>query len=591
MGQMPFLLAAGNDAPDFLQPDWRILLVLGELLGAALLGGLVAQKLRLPRVTAYLIVGLLLGPRVFNVTSEEELHSLDMVGKLAMALVLFNMGTNFTLERLRRNMRRALRLSGGELGLTFLLVNLGMLFIGQPMQVAILLGALALATAPATTILVLKENNSEGPVTELTTTLVVFNNLAAVVIFELLLLMVTSLLGDAQAEPANEIFNLFRDLLGSAMVGIAGGLIISFACALMNQARWFVLLIAASTYILGTAESLQFPYLLTFLAMGMTVANASEQAKEIAGQLDRFTGLVCVVFFVIHGAELKIDLLLDPANASLLIIAVVYILCRSAGKYFGIYFAAKSERDGQQVKRWLGTTLISQAGAAIALATIAKSALGEPLGDRIQLIILSTVVFFELVGPILIQMAVRNAGEVPLSHAIHHATSTPFDELRYLVNRILVAFGFSPWESRAPEGITIDQVMRRNIKGVPASATFDEVIDYIEHSNDNSYAVVGDGGALVGIIRYEDLRDALFDPELGKLVRAEDLSVPCPYVLYTDDTLPKTREYLQAGADDCMFVISRDELPRLLGVVKRRDVLRFYAKTMSDGGLKMSSDH
>ncbi|MGE3805741.1 MAG: cation:proton antiporter, partial [Gemmataceae bacterium] len=312
--------------------DWNMMLALGLLLASALLGGQLAQMIRLPRVTAYLFVGLLLGPQTLNAITARDLVYLDPVGKLAMALVLFNVGCHFTLVVLRRLMRRGLQLSGGELGLTLTLVTGGLLLLGQPWQLALLLGAIALATAPATTILVFKENHSEGPVTELATFLVVINNLMSVVVFEVLLLGI-HFMGGALAQPFHiELWHLVRDLIGSIGLGLVAGLVVSYGCGLLAKPRWFVLLVAVATLLLGAAEALHVPYLLTFLAMGITVANLSDQEKEISAELDHFTGLLCVVFFVIHGAELNWRLLFEAGDQGLLLLAPAYLVLRSLGK-------------------------------------------------------------------------------------------------------------------------------------------------------------------------------------------------------------------------------------------------------------------
>jgi Kef-type K+ transport system membrane component KefB len=219
--------------------DWNIVLTLGMLLVASLVAGSVAHMMRLPRVTAYLLVGLLLGPHspipfvqqfVGPLIPEPHLEHLEPIGKLAMALVLLHMGCHFTLVRFRRIARRALRLSAGELTLTFLIVALGLILVGQSWQAAVLFGALAMATAPATTVLVLQESDSEGPVTELTITLTALNNLAAVVGFSALFVIVRHFHNAHPSEPlTSAALALTGRLVGAIVAGIAAGLAASYA--------------------------------------------------------------------------------------------------------------------------------------------------------------------------------------------------------------------------------------------------------------------------------------------------------------------------------------------------------------------------
>ncbi len=558
--------------------EWNIVLTLGVLLSTALAGGFFARILRLPQVTAYLLVGLALGPHIAQVISEEHLTHLEPLGNMAMALVLFNMGCHFRFGKFRHTWRRALRFSASEISLTFFMVAGGLFLFGLPWQATVLFGALAIATAPATTTLVLQESASEGPVTEFSTVLVALNNLAAVLVFELLLVGVQMSQGAGHVSIAHAIRSVAADLAGSIALGLIGGLMLSYACGLWPRGRWLAMLVAVSTLLLGACSLSNIPYLLTFLAMGVTVANASDRSRDIVAELDRMTGLLCVVFFVINGAHL------DPAALKMSgVVGLGFIALRAAGKYLGPYLAANAHQDGPQVRRWLGATLWSQAGAAIALSAIAAdpaTGLGE-LGKNLQIVVLGSIVFFEILGPIAIRQAVYRAGEIPLDHAIHHTTTTPWEELRSLVNQVVVALGFNPWQRRPAEQITVGELMRRNVKGIPAAANFDEVVEFIEHSRDNTFPVVGDNNEIVGVIRYTDLRDAMFDPDLGDLVCAADLATPVPYLLKPNEEIALALELFRESDDDCAVVATVEQPRCLVGIVKRRDLFRFFLKSGS----------
>ena len=396
---------------------------LGCLLGTCLLAGLVADRFHFPKVTAYLLVGLAAGPSMLNWLPPDHIHAFDTTTKLAMALVLFNLGCHFPLTHIRRVLRRSMIMSFGELTATFLLVLLSLLAIGQSWGVALLLASLALATAPATTILVLKESASQGPVTEHANTLVALNNLAAIVIFEVVFIAIQMAIGDLANPLSTEIGLLFRDVLGSVVLGMAAGFVISFGCGLLSTSRWLVLLIAATTVVLGCCEVLDMPYMLSFLTMGVMVVNSSDISAKIVAELDRLTGLLCVIFFCIHGAELDLQAFLAAG-----FVGAIYIASRSVGKCVGIGVAARAINEPPQVRQWLGPALLAQAGAAIALASIAVER-NPQLGEPVRAVILGSVVFFEIIGPILIRQGVLRAGEVPLAQAIYHTTATPISQL------------------------------------------------------------------------------------------------------------------------------------------------------------------
>jgi Kef-type K+ transport system membrane component KefB len=559
---------------------------MGLLLLAAVLAGLVAQRLHLPKVTAYLLVGVLLGPQALKAIPHGSLDFFLPLERLAMSLVLFGMGCHFTLSHVRRILRPVLRLLTGEATLTFVLVA-GGLFVAyacwsdlgiDAWQPAVLFGALAIATAPATTVLVLKESQAEGPMTEYVTALVALNNLAAVVLFEILFLAVFLTNGHAQIPVHLELMHFVRDLMGCVLLGGTAGLVISYGCGLLAQRTWLVLLVGVTTLTLGVCETFGVPYLLTFLSMGVTVANTSDRPQGLSDELDRWTGLLCVIFFVVHGAELDLWALVAAGG-----IGATYVGLRVVGKYVGIYLAAGSRHEDAYIRPWLGLTMLSQAGAAIALASLAAESgikIGETfvLGEELLNIILGTVVIFELAGPILLRFSLLRAGEVPVSQAIYHSTSSPLEELRLIGNRIWVGLGFTPWGGRAPEDITVAQMMRRYPKAIPATADFEEVVDFIEHSQDNTYPVVGSDGELVGIIRYHLLRNALFDADLSSLVRAADLAIPCPRVLHPDDPLIQTWSHFRHGPDDGIPVVTPDESQQLVGMLRRRDLYRMFSQ-------------
>lgn len=541
----------------------------GLLLIAALAAGQAALWLRLPRVTAYLLVGLVLGPHVARVVPLEHLEHFHPLRDMAIALVLFHMGCHFSFSHFRKILRGALRLSAGELAMTVLLVTVGMLFVGQTWQLAVLFGILALATAPATTVLVLQENESEGPVTEYSITLVVFNNLVAIVAFEAVLMGILFMSDAGRVSPYEQLASLGLDLILSVVLGIGGGLLVSYACGLLSQNRWLVLLVAVATALLGLCDVLgELPYLLAFLVMGATVANASDRTDDISSELDRVTGLLCVVFFVTHGAELDLGALWAAG-----FVGVVYIATRSGGKLLGIYLAAGT-KSKRQVRNWLGAALLSQAGAALTLASMAEDRVPE-LGNQLKTIIVGTVVFFELVGPVLIRQAVRSAGEVPLDKAIRHQATTPWLEFRNMCNRLLAALGFDPWRSRSPGDLTVGDIMRRNFDSIEAAATFDDLVSVLEHSHDNIFPVISPDGKLAGVIRYRDLRNAVFDPDLGRLVRAVDLARPAVGVLEPEAPLTTAWKQVRNSPDDLLPVVSEGALS---GMVARRDLYRFFLR-------------
>ena len=569
--------------------SWHIIFTLGVLLAAGLISGTFGELLRLPKVTAYLLVGVLLGPAVFGVIPHHQLEELEPLVHLAMALVLFNLGCHFTLSRLKRLIHRVLPISVSEILATFFAVSIGLFLIGESGSAAILLGALAIATAPATTILVLKEMESEGPISEYTGILVALNNLVSIIAFEVIFVAVYFFQSDGQGVSAlTQLGHLSLDIFGSILIGIFGGLMISYGNAVIKGSRRIIMLIALISLALGMCQTMELPYMLTFLAMGFTVANSlvEEDVPKVETELNPLTGFLCVLFFMIHGADLKPDQFIHAGW-----IGGGYIVLRLLGKYWGVFIPAKIRKEEPEVQQWLGTTLFAQAGAAITLAAIAESR--DPvLGGHLQTIILGSVVFFEIVGPIMIRQSVLRAGEVPLIHAIHHTAGDPISEFHALIRRFLVSFGLLTENEQPHDEILVEQLYRKNIKGISQTATFNEVISFIEHSHDNTFPVLGSNDEVVGVIRYQDLSNTLFDPKIGSLVRAADLANNLETVVYPDDSLARVWSKFREDSYDCLPVVSREQPHRMLGVIRRWEILKYYIKGhKSAQGIDTQSGH
>ncbi len=550
----------------------QVILSLGVLLAAALVGAILAEQVRVPKVTAYLLVGLALGEHGLKLLPVEHANVLEPFNDMAMALVLFNLGCQFSLDRFRVLLRKLVPISIGEQGACFVLVGLATGLATGSSVIGLLLGIMAMATAPATTVLVLKEAQSEGPVTDLCGGLVAFNNLTCIVIFELALVGIQIATGDQAGSTWMQVGTMFGNLGFATLIGAVSGLLVAFFCGLIAGKRWLVLLIGTMAMVLGVCEGLDVPYLLAFLTMGLTVVNTSTEAKAITKELDQTTTLLCVMFFVLHGSHLDINAFLSAG-----VIGLLYILTRMIGKYAGTYFVAKRRGEDEDVQSWLGLTLTAQAGVAIALSSNIV-ALGVTHSREIQTIILGSVVFFEIAGPLLIRHGVFQAGEMPLGQAIHHSSTTPLEQLHNMRNRLFVAFGWDPAEHLPSTEVTVAQLAAGDVQAILNAATFGQVIEHIEHSHDNVFPVVDENGLPTGVIRYSAISNAVFDPDAVDIVRADDLAEPLVNSVSSSDAASHVVELFNRVSDDCIIVTDPDNDGKFCGVVRRSDVMNMLIR-------------
>lgn len=545
----------------------NVILAVGFLLVVALLGAIFSEQLRIPKVTAYLLVGLAVGPHGSGLLSESHAQSLEPFSDMAMAMVLFNLGCHFSLDRFRKLLSRLLPTGFGEQSLCLLLVAIATGLATGSVSIGLLLGIMAIATAPATTVLVLEEAQAQGPVTDLCGGLVALNNLVCIVLFELAFMGIQAYgAGGSGPSLVPQVGGLLGTLGVAILLGIAAGFVVSFFAGLVAGKRLIVFLIGAIAITLGVSEMFHLPYLLVFLAMGITVANASPDMKPLTKELAQITTLLCVLFFVLHGTHLDVS-----AFVSAGVIGLLYIVTRMFGKYVGTWYVTRRHGEPADVRSWLGLTLMSQAGVAIALsASLVDS--GYVHGREIQAIILGSVVFFEIVGPLLIRHAVYQAGEMPLAQAIHHTATTPSEQLDRMWNRLLVSLGRVP----ASPNVSVAKLIKKNSRGIPETANFNEVIDYIEHSHDSAFPVVGDAGTLVGVIRYDAISGTIFDPDSSSLVRADDLAEPIGYTIRPTDRVEAAVSLFNQVTDDCVIATSDDG--KLAGIIRRSDVMNVMVR-------------
>lgn len=561
--------------------DFNILIAVGAVLATCLTVGLIAEKFRFPKVTVYLLVGLATGPAFLGWLSESQMHELHEVTELAMALVLFGLGCHFTLPDVRKTIGRSMLISVAEVTTTGLVVTGGLLAFGQPWEISVLLGALAIATAPATTILVLQESSSEGPITEHASNLVTLNNLASILIFECVFIFVGGFQGGFSEPVYAELFLLLRDVAGAIAIGLAAGVVISYGCSMLKRSRWLVLIISSSLAVLGVCHAFEIPYMLAFIAMGFMVANSSDLLEEIQGELEHLTGLLCVVFFAVHGAELDVNAFISAG-----LVGAIYIVMRIVGKTGGTYVAARLLGEPTSVRNWLGPSILAQAGAAIALSSIIVSRNPE-LGKPIQTIILGSVVFFEIIGPFLTRQAVIRGGEVPLAQAIYHSGTSPIRRIGEMLQTTLSNIGVTR-RTAATREASVGELMRSDIYGIPESATFDDIVRVIENSRDDTYPVVDENYRVVGLICYAKLSNQLFDPAVGELVRAGDLAAPTEGLLAPEDKAIKAIEIFGESANDCVPVVDSAQNRKLLGVVRRADLTSLLIKSRKHGHIDSS---
>jgi Kef-type K+ transport system membrane component KefB len=384
---------------------------LGLILLFALLVGHLVKFAKVPEVTGYLVAGMLVGPSVLGWVSHENLQALHVFSEVGLGLILFSIGSVFEFSRMRRIGGGVLALALAESALAAVLVAVGMLVLGQPWQIALLLGAIAVETGAASTLMVIRENNAAGPFTETLTGVIGLNNILALIAFSLVAatLDMSALAASAQVTGSGvvrAIFPLVWQLLGSAALGFLVGLLLAgWASQVVESGEVLILLIGCVLLTVGVATALDLSPLVASLAVGATMANLSAKSRRLFDALSHTDPPLYVIFFVLAGADLNLALL--PSLGAL---GAVYVLCRGGGKLGGSWLAARRVETSEPVRRLLGLSILAQAGLAVGLVLVTRQRFPE-FAPTVTTVVLGAVVVFEIAGPLSARFALDRSGE------------------------------------------------------------------------------------------------------------------------------------------------------------------------------------
>jgi Kef-type K+ transport system membrane component KefB/CBS domain-containing protein len=562
---------------------------LGVILLGGLAGGRLAGFFHVPRVTGYLLVGLLIGPSFAHLTGLPEpvsgatLADLRIITDLALGLILLNIGGQCRIEHLKHWKQRILWFAGSEIGLTFILVvftvailNLAALQTALPglslgrttLIFSLLLGVIAIATAPAATLMVIQEYGAEGPVTNTVLTLVGFNNLVSILAF----------IGASHwllrpAEGAGVmLWQMFGPLLAGTLIGFVASV---WAQRLEGANEQRLLLIGTVLVVNGLCRWLGISPLLASLALGLVLASSSPRWHRLIETLKQIELPLYVAFFVIAGANLHLETL-----SHLGLLGVGYISARTLGKFVGARLGALLGGFSSHRGHCTGFTLLAQAGVAIGLAgTLARE---WPAGGRlIETIVLGSVVVFELFGPLSIRHGLVKAGEVPILSLLQkRAPQGALEGLHNVVQHFRSSLGIPPGRRfRDPGDILVKHIMRRNVETILNSTPFSQLLHLIAHSRYDRFPVVDADDRFVGMIDYTEIRNLLFEPALSNLVVASDLAHSPPVAFFPDQSLREALDLLQNHRNVSYFpVIAPGEPDRLLGILSQNDLIAAFRR-------------
>ena len=401
-------------------------------LSIALLAGLLLSRLakivKLPAVTAYLISGVLIGPFVLGALgipgigiTSKQIEGFGLISDLALGFIAFSMGNEFRLSQLKKIGKQATVIGVLQALITTVVVDIALIALHFAMPntlsipAAIVLASVATATAPAATLMVVKQYKAKGPVTDVLLPVVALDDAVGLVVFAISFGIARSM-GTAGVSPLVIILEPLIEIVLSLLLGFVMGLLFTL-CEKYFHSRSKRMAVSVTFVMMTVAISslkfevggihIAFSSLLACMMLGTVFCNICEVSEELMDRADRWTTPVLILFFVISGAELDLSVFVQW---TVVVVGIVYIFARSLGKYYGANISARMTKSDPNIVKYLGITLLPQAGVALGMA-IKAIELG-PDGAIVRNITLFAVLIYEIVGPFLTKIALTKAGDI-----------------------------------------------------------------------------------------------------------------------------------------------------------------------------------
>ena len=384
-----------NSTPQFL-------LALGGILLFGLVASTLGRRTFLPRVTLLLLFGVIIGKEMLNIIPAIFFERFEIIASMALLMVGFLLGGTLTIESMRQSMGRVLWISLSAAIVTTLIVSLGLVGVGVSIDIAILLGCIASATAPAAIFDVVTESNFKGPFKNLLLSIVALDDAWALILFGVGVAVVSSLNG--YGADNSSILLAIKDIGGAILLGLLIGFPAAYLTGRLEPGQPILSEALGLVFVCGgLAIWLGVSFLIASMVLGAVIANFAKHHEYPFHAIEGIEWPFMMIFFVLAGASLELKSLGEVG-----LVGIVYVFCRIVGKLLGTRIGGQCSRADQQTKNWMGVALLPQAGVAIGMALVASSYFPEH-GQTLLSVVIGSTIFFEIIGPVFTRLALQRA--------------------------------------------------------------------------------------------------------------------------------------------------------------------------------------
>ncbi len=386
----------------------NLLLKISIVMLVGIMGGKVARIFKLPNVSGYLVAGLFLGPSFFKFISSYDMESFSVINELALAAIAFSIGNEFVIKDMLKLGKTIVIITLAEvIGAVVIVFTVMYYLLNQPFAFSIVIASMSAATAPAATLLVIRQFKAHGPLTKTILPVVALDDVFGIIVFGIAMALAKLSRGQQDFSVVQILSGLVIEIGGSILLGLVMGLILALiAKRSSNRDELQAATLMSIGISTGISIVLGLSPLLTCIVMGTMIVNISKKSRRVFDSIDDFISPVYILFFTLAGASLDLSILISVG-----FIGFAYVLARAGGKMLGAWSGAKIMKANPMVTKYLGLGLLPQGGISIGLLVLVRQQLPE-FAVAIGTIIMFSVLIYEVTGPIFAKLAIQKAGEI-----------------------------------------------------------------------------------------------------------------------------------------------------------------------------------
>ena len=532
--------------------SWNFILLLGLIVFLGTFGSRLAQKIDIPQIVGCVIVGVIMGGDVLNVINRQTIETVGPFTLLALGFIGFMIGGELRGDIFRKYGKQFFIILFSQGIGAFLLVAVGLsvtvYFITGQLSVSIAMGlvfgAIASATAPAATTNVLWEYKTRGPLTAAVLAIVALDDALALLLYRGAATGAQAIMGTNHDSVLVATTALFGEIAGAALLGFLAGLVLYFLLKFIRSDEKILgFSIALLLLVVGNAIVHDIDPILPSMVFGITIANlARRRSKSIFELVKKFSPPIYTAFFVLAGAHIEFG----SISLQIAIVTVVYILFRMAGKIIGSWFGARISKAPKVVEKYLGICLLPQAGVAIGLAILAGRQFGGEFGKMIIVVVMTGTFIVEILGPILVKIGVKKAGEV----------------------------GMNVTEEDLIKTYTVSDVMEKEPTTIEQSLLLQQILEKFSTSESIYYPVVDEQSRLTGIITIPGIKEMFANREVAGWLLACDIAEPVLDKTTPESSLEEVVEYMRNYDLENIPVVTGENEDKLVGVLDLNRAMR-----------------